>query len=423
MLFSRVMNAINLTADLSDVETMLKILGISTAEVNVKGKEALKEITVYTCLKKLADSLMMLPIKIYQDNNGIRKATDHSLYPMIKLRPNPYMSTAAFWNCVETQRNLFGNSYVWIDCAKVGRNAGKIMGLYPLDSTRMQIYVDDVGLMSSNNKMWYVYTDNQSKQYKIKSDEILHFKGLTTNGLVGLSAIELLTNSISNAASAGKYINNFFSNGMQTKGIVQYVGDLNSKAEDNFRTKFEQMSNGLKNAHKISLLPIGYQYQDIGQKLVDAQFLENTQLTCRQIAAAFGVKLHQLNDLQKASYASISEQNREFFIDTMLPILTMYEQELNYKLLLDSELRDGYYMKFNADVMLRADIKTRYDAYNKAIQSGFKTPNEIRALEEDAPMPGGDVLLINGNIMPIEMAGAQYKKGDDKNAKSDSTNT
>jgi HK97 family phage portal protein len=320
------------------------------------------------------------------------------------------MSASDFWKCLEGQRNIYGNSYAWLDFVQNGKNAGKVQGIYPLDSTRMRIYVDDVGLLSSRNSIWYVYTDNMGNQYKLKSTDLLHFKGLTTDGLVGISPIEALKNSIENAAAAEQFLNNSFKNGMQTAGIINYVGDLSPQAEQTFREKFEKMSSGLANANRISLLPIGFTYQPIAIKLTDAQFLENTQLTERQIAAAFGIKLHQINDLEKASYASTSEANREFYVDTLMAILTMYEQELTYKLFLPQEIMAGYYIKFNADVILRGDIKTRYEAYATAIQNGIKTPNEVRALEEDPPLEGGDQLLLNGNMIPATMAGNQYNK-------------
>lgn len=394
-----------------DITTLAEMLGLSTDELNVSGSNSLKEITVYTCIRILADTISKLPLKIYQDSEGVRKATDHYLYTLLKLRPNPYMSASDFWKCLESQRNIHGNAYAWIDRIKVGRKAGQINGLYPLDSSKMQIYVDDVGLLSSKNKIWYVYTDNKGQEYKIDPIDILHFKGLTTNGIVGINPIETLKNSIENAKSAEQFLNNSFKNGMQTKGIVQYVGELNSKAEETFRTKFEQMSNGLKNANRISLLPIGYQFQPISLKMTDAQFLENTQLTVRQITAAFGIKLHQVNDLVKASYASTSEANREFYVDTLMAILTMYEQELTYKLFTEKEISQGYYMKFNADVILRGDIKTRYEAYRTGLQAGFITANEVRALEEMEPIEGGDDLLVNGNMVKIQEAGAAYRKG------------
>jgi phage portal protein BeeE len=86
----------------------------------------------------------------------------------------------------------------------------------------------------------------------------------------------------------------------------------------------------------------------------------------------------------------------------------MYEQELTYKLFLDSEISAGYYTKFNADVILRGDQKSRYEAYTMAIQNGFKTPNEVRNMEEDPTKDGADELLINGNMIPVKDAGKQY---------------
>lgn len=410
MLFRR--NMINKTEEISiNDKELLKWLGINVEDIDIQGKNSLKQATVFGCIRVLSDTVSKLPIKIYQNKDGIKKVADHYLGSLLKLRPNPYMSASDFWKCVEVQRNIYGNAYVALDF----NNRGQVTGLYPLDSSKMQIFVDDVGLLNSSNKIWYIYTDNLGHKIKFKSDELLHFKGLTTDGIVGLSVIDQLKHLIQNGKSSEEYINKFFKNGLQVKGLVQYVGDLNHEAEQTFINEFERMSSGLKNAHRIAMLPLGYQFQPISQSLVDAQFLENSQLTIRQIAAMFGVKMHQLNDLDRATHTNIAEQQRGFYIDTLQSILTMYEQELIYKLFLNTEIRKGYYIKFNVDAILRANIETRYNAYRIAIQSGFKTPNEVRELEEDEAKDGGDKLLVNGNMMPIEMAGEQYKnKGGDK---------
>ncbi|MGX7745686.1 phage portal protein [Rhodopseudomonas parapalustris] len=400
----------------AEYSTLLGYLGLTSDDLKIKGKYALNEIVIYICIKILSETLGKLPLKIYQDNSGIKKASNHYLYPLFKLRPNPYMSAFDFWKCVETLRNIHGNSYVWIDYVTTGRNAGKIQGFYPLDPEKMQIWVDNVGLLSSKNTIWYLYTDGSGEQHKLQSTDILHFKGLTTDGIVGLSPIETLKNSIENAKAAEKFLNNSFKNGMQSSGIINYVGDLSPAAEQTFKDKFEQMSSGLKNANRISLLPIGYQYQPLSLKLTDAQFLENTKFTAQQLAAAYGVKLHQINELVKSSYSSTSEANREFYTDTLMAILTMYEQEIVYKCFLDSEIQNGFYAKFNADVIMRGDLKTRFDAYATAIQNGMKSVNECRALEEDEPKEGGDQLIVNGNYIPLTMVGEQYKKGSGGNA-------
>ncbi len=387
-------------------EEFLKWLGIEVGAINVNGKNALKEATVFACIRILSESVAKLPIKVYQDVNGIKKATNHPLYSLIKSRPNPYMTSFNFFNCLEAQRNLKGNSYASIEYDRFGN----VKALWPIDSEKVEIWIDDRGLLNTRNKLWYVVNLPDGSKAKLRSDEILHFKGFSLDGVVGITPLTYLRTLIENGKSSELYVNKFFQNGMQTKGIVQYIGDLNKDAEETFRSKFEQMSNGLKNAHRISLLPLGYQFQPISLSMADAQFLENTELTIRQIASAFGIKMHQLNDLERATYSNISEQQRQFYIDTLMAVLTMYEQETTYKLLLNSEMDSGYYCKFNVDAITRADIKTRYEAYRIGIQGGFLQPNEVRGKEEMEAVEGGDVLLVNGNMVPITEAGAAYKK-------------
>lgn len=411
MFFRRALERRSIEYGLND-PALLDFLGISPGEVNVYGKNALKEATVFACVKILAESISKLPLKIYQeDENGVIKATKHYLYRLLKLRPNPYMSASDFAKCNETQRNTYGNAYVNIETDE----KGKIVAFWPIDASKVRIWIDDVGLFNSKNRIWYE-VDVGTERRKLMPDEILHFKsGVTLDGIVGVPPLEYLRATVENAAAAGRFINNFYKQGLQVKGIVQYVGDLNQEAKKQFREKFEEMSSGLKNSHRIALMPIGYEFKPISLSMSDAQFLENTQLTIRQIATAFGIKMHQLNDLSRATHTNVAEQQRQFYVDTLLPILTMYEQEMTYKLFLDSEIDAGYYVKFNVDSMLRSDIKTRYEAYGIGIEKGFITPNEARALEEKPPLPGGDQLVFNGNVIPLTMAGQQYVKGGGEN--------
>lgn len=395
--------------------SLLEWLGIDPEVAQVQGKNGLKEATVYACVKILSDAVAKLPLKVYQDTEkGIIKATDHPLYKLLKARPNMHMTASSFFRAVEAQRNLYGNAYVIPEVVTRGRNAGQITGLYPVDSTRVEVWIDDEGLFSSRNRIWYIVNIGDNEQIKLTSEEILHFKGLTTDGLVGIAPLEALKYLIENGLSAVTFINNFYRQGLQTKGLVQYVGDLSEDAKKNFRKKFEEMSSGLKNSHRISLMPVGFQYQPISLSMADAQFLENTTLTIRQIANAFGVKMHQLNNLERATHTNIEQQQRQFYADTLQAILTEYEQEMTYKLLMTHELDNGYYCKFNVDSIVRSDIKTRYEAYRVGVQGGFLTANEVRALEEYPPADGGDVLLVNGSQIPAAMAGQQYaRKGGD----------
>ncbi len=373
---------------------LIEMLGLSVdGEVDVTGANALKEATVYACIRILSEAIAKLPLKIYRDDNGATKATGHELYSLLKLRPNPLMSTSDFLRVMEVQRNLYGNAYANIECYTRGPQKGHIRALWPMDASRVKLYVDERGILSSNHNIVYV-VNVDSEERRLKPEEVLHVKHMTLNGLIGIPPIERLKTLVQSAAQGADYINRFFKQGLQAKGLIQYVGDLSPDAEKVFKEHFEQMSSGLTNAHRIALMPIGYRFEPFALSLVDAQFIENSQLTIRQIAAAFGIKPHQLNELERSSYASLSEQQRQFYVDTMMAILTAYEQELTYKLFLAPELEQGYYVKFQVDALTRADIKTRYEAYRQGLQ-GFLTPNEVRAWEELPAKPDGDVLLVN----------------------------
>lgn len=390
------------------------------SSVSVHGAAALAEATIYTCIKLLSEGLAKLPAEIYQDEgNGKQLASGHYLYPIIHLRPNPYMSAMACWQALEAQRNTYGNAYAWIERATVGRNSGHVKNIWPLFSNRMQIWVDDEGLISSKDAIWYVYYDYAGIEHKIASDDILHFHGMSLDGIYGLSPVEKLGTIIDNGIKAQTFLNNSLTGGMQAAGLVQYVGDLDEKKKKDFRDRFEKMANGLENANRVALMPIGYQFQPLQLKLTDSQFVENIQLIYRQIAAAFGVKAHQLNDLIKTSYASASEANSEFYTDTLLPILTIYEQECTYKLFTTPEQERGLYLRFDVDTILRADKETRYKTYQTGINSGFLKPNEARREEGLPEVEGGDGLFLNGNIVPIDQAGVAYIKagGDAKDGK------
>ncbi len=388
-------------------QRLLDWLGINLEEVNVKGKNALKVATVFSAIKIMAESVSKLPLKVYrEDENGIQRATNHYLNRLLKLRPNPHMSTTSFFSALETQLNLFGNSYASIEYDR----KGKVIGLWPVDSSKITVYIDNIGLLNSNTKIWYV-ANVDGQQIKVQPHEILHFKhGLTLDGLVGIPPLEYLKNTVENAGQSEKFINNFYKQGLQVKGLVQYVGDLDNKAKQKFREEFESMSSGLKNSHRIALMPIGYQFVPMSLSMHDAQFLENNELTIRQIANAIGVKVHQLNDLSRSTHTNIEQQNRDFYDSSLMARLTMYEQEMTYKLFLDSEIDQGIYTKFNIDAILRGDLKTRYEAYRIGIQTGFLMPNEARAKEDMPPEEGGDQLLVNGSMTPITMAGAAYQR-------------
>lgn len=388
------------TAGLDD-PTLLEWLGIETDEVDVRGSGALKEATVYACVKILSEAIAKLPLKVYQETGeGINKAPEHYLYPLLKTRPNPYMTASDILRTTEAQRNLHGNAYLVPEFIKSGANRGKIRWLWPVDAKAVEILVDNRGLFDARNQVWYVVRIG-GDEVRLRPDEIVHLKAMTLDGIVGISPLEHLRWLVESGAAGTKHVREFFRQGLQARGLIHYTGDLSPEAERRFRERFEQMASGLKNAHRVALLPIGYRFQPLEMSMTDARFLETAELTARQIANAFGVKMHQLGDLSRATHTNIEQQQKEFYADTLQAILTQYEQELSYKLFTSTEIEQGYYVKFNVDSIVRSDLKTRYESYRIGVQGGFLKPNEVRAWEELPSEPGGDQLLRNKAMVPL----------------------
>ena len=374
---------------------------------SISGKKALKENAVYICTKVRAESIGKLSLKVYKEREEYK---EHELYYLLKYKPNSLMNSINFWKCIEAQRTLKGNAYAYIERNK----KGQVTGIYPIDSDNVTKVVDDSNFLSSLSKVWYIVIDNKGIKHKLYSDEILHFIGdITLDGLIGIAPLEYLKCTVENGRATQEFVNKFFKNGLSTKGVIQYVGDLDEKAKRTFRKEFESMSNGLENAHSVSLLPLGYQFQPLSLSMADAQFLENSKLTKREIAAAFGMKSYHLNDLERATFNNLTEQQKDFYITTLQPSLTNYEQEMQDKLFSQYETLKDVRVEFNVDTILRSDIKTRYESYRIGIQSGFLSPNEVRKKENLPAKEGGDELLANGNMIPIIMAGKQYLKGGD----------
>ncbi|MDK0903523.1 phage portal protein [Clostridium perfringens] len=374
---------------------------------SISGKKALKENTVYICTKIRAESIGKLSLKVYKEREEYK---EHELYYILKYKPNPLMNSINFWKCIEAQRTLKGNAYAYIERNK----KGQVTGIYPIDSDNVTKVIDDNNFLSSLSKVWYIVIDNKGIKHKLYSDEILHFIGdITLDGLIGIAPLDYLKCTVENGRATQEFVNKFFKNGLSTKGVIQYVGDLDEKAKRTFRKEFESMSNGLENAHSVSLLPLGYQFQPLSLSMADAQFLENSKLTKREIAAAFGMKSYHLNDLERATFNNLTEQQKDFYITTLQPSLTNYEQEMQDKLFSQYETLKDVRVEFNVDTILRSDIKTRYESYRIGIQSGFLSPNEVRKKENLPAKEGGDELLANGNMIPIIMAGKQYLKGGD----------
>ena len=405
--FNRIKNVFIPTNEEKKDVTMDEIIEMFKGANNLG--ENLSEITYFTCIKMLSESLGKLSLKYYQDTEeGPISAKATQVSKKLKIRPNPYMTPSTFWAAVEFNRNQHGNAYVWNRWHK-----GDLLDQWILQSEYVTVLVDDDGLFGTMNDLYYLYQDPVSnKKYRFNHKDILHFKtGVSRDGITGLSVQEILASTVEGNKASQAFLNKLHKDGMSARAVLEYTGDLDEKAEQRLIKGIEKFAIGEENSGKMIPLPLGMKIVPLDLKLTDSQFFDLKKYSSLQIAAAFGIKPNHINDYSKSSYSNSEMQNISFYVDTLLFILKQYEEEINYKLQTEKQIEEGHYYKFNVNSILRADLKSQIESLSTGVQNGIYTPNEARAYLDKPKIPEGDKAYANGNIIPLEMAGEQYRKG------------
>lgn len=404
--FDRLRSRRRKSADTSEQMTLDQLL--NWLGVHGVANSELSEATYFACIKVLSESIGKLPLRLMQatPDRGVTPARGHRYYRTLNERPNRFMSASVFWTYMEYCRNHFGNAYALID-----ESDREHPQLWPLDPRSMQVWYDDARQLNDLPDVYYVYS-TAAGTITYGSEEILHFKShQTLDGLVGVSVREQLASTIQGNIKAQKMVNKMYDSGMTAKAVLQYTGNLKDASVEQLTKGIEAYAKGelkSKGIENIIPMPIGMTLTPLSLKLADSQFLEVKQYSALQIAAAFGVKPNQVGDYSKSSYANAEAQQLSFLVDTLLFNIKQYEEELQWKLLLDGEAAAGFVTKFNTSVLLRADQQTQINTLSAAVSNFLMTPNEARERLDLPHKEGGDNLLGNGAAIPVQFTGAQY---------------
>jgi HK97 family phage portal protein len=379
--------------------------GGSTSGKAVTERSAMQMTAVYSCVRILAEAVAGLPLNLYRytEDGGKEKAIDHPLYLLLHDEPNPEMSSFVFRETLMTHLLLWGNAY-----AQVIRNGkGEVIALYPLMPNKMTVDRDSQG------QLYYSYqrgTDeairDKNQTVILRPSDVLHIPGLGFDGLVGYSPIAMAKNAIGMAIACEEYGAKFFANGAAPGGVLEHPGTI--KDPQRVRESWQSTFGGSGNANKIAVLEEGMKYTPIGISPEQAQFLETRKFQINEIARIFRVPPHMVGDLEKSSFSNIEQQSLEFVKYTLDPWVVRWEQSITRALLTQTE-KARYFVKFNLEGLLRGDYESRMNGYATARQNGWMSANDIRELENLDRIPaeeGGDLYLINGNMLPLCQAGA-----------------
>lgn len=359
--------------------------------------------TVYRCVDVISDSIAQLPLETFRvDSDGFKRPfVDHPVYSLLNEEPNEDMTRYTFFKTMVASVLLKGNAYAYIERDSRG-NAIQLIYL-PFH------YVDIVWIADARGI--------KRKRYKVigfrnlvEPKDMIHVLNFSYDGIIGVSTLTHARQTLSISTDSEQHAQNFFANGAGMSGVLTIEGvRLNEKQRDeNYR---EWQKRVIDNSNGVVILEGNMKYQPITINPKDSQLLESRQFNVVDVCRFFSVSPVKAFDLSNSSYATVEATQLAFLTDTVAPMLTKIELELQRKVFLPSE-KGQVKMEFNTSGFLRADKAAQATYLQTMFNIGAMTPNEIRRENNLPKVEHGDNAFVQVNIQTLERATANKDLSD-----------
>jgi HK97 family phage portal protein len=391
------------TGDPSD--EMFDALGASRtgSGVRVNHARAMGYPAIWRAVNLIAGDVAKLPLLTYKvDGENRTVDRSHYSYRLLRYKPNPFTLAFTLKQTLTAHALTKGNGYAYID--RVGPRPDSLLILNP----------DKVEPVLVASQLWYVYVVDGKPKAKLPAEDVLHIKGLGEDGIQGYPVLKLLRESVGAALAARDHSARYFRNGARPGGVLEHPGKLTPAARTNMRESWDRIHRGLDNAHKVAILEEGTKYSGFASNARDAQLLESREFDAREIANIFGVPTHKLGDPSKVAYNSLGEENQSYLDDTLSRWLEMWSGECSDKLLSEKEkASESHRIDFDYQLLKRANLAAQTTYATAAVNGGWESADEVRALFGKNPIPGGQGNAYKSPTAPAAVAdtGAAGKRG------------
>ncbi|MFA5866904.1 MAG: phage portal protein [Actinomycetota bacterium] len=393
---------------------LLEILGYapSASGKSVTVSSAMAHAAFSAGIRVLSEDIASLPVITYRrlKPRGKERAYDHPLYPILHDQPNPEMDAFVFQQLKITHLNLWGNFYAQIIWGRDGYPAQ----LWPLMPDRMEVrriggeltyfYQKDPATTTYVDPRTgeKVIADPKTSIVPLPAANVFHVKGLSYNGLIGISPIGLAREALGLSIAAEEYGARFFANDARPGGYLETPEALSDEAYERLKKSWKESHEGSEKAHTFDILEEGTKFQEVGMPPGDAQFIDTRRFQLEEIARILRIPPHLLQDLERATFSNIEHQSINYVVYSIRPWARRDEMAILTQLV-PKEQRTQIFAELLVDGLLRGDTVSRYTAYAQARNAGWMSADDICEIENRNPLPDGQ-----GNIylVPLNMVSA-----------------
>jgi len=369
---------------------------------NVTHKTALQVAVAFCCARVISEGVAQVPFKLFLDD-GTKKmpATDHPLYDLLFRMPN---SSSTSFQGRETfcfQTVFTGDSFSFINRGR----GGEILELTNLEPSKVE--VKDPEFVGGRPKYFVSGVGGERKEFPAES--ILHIKGPSWDGVVGLDAVKIAREAIGLSKAVEDSHAKMHANGVKSGGLLSVDGTLKEDQYKQLDDWIKQNFQG-KNAFSTMILDRSAKFTQMSMSGVDAQHIETRRYQIEEVCRFFRVMPLMVMQADKAStYASAEQMFLAHVVHTLAPWYERIEQSIDTQLLTKEERAAGYYVKFITQGLLRGALKDTCEYLSKLATNGIITRNEARALLELNPLEGLDEPLT-----PVNLTGNMDGDNDDE---------
>ena len=355
---------------------------------------ALRISSVWACVQLCAEIVGSMPIRVLNlEPDGVKTPNpDHWLNGLFE-RPNPYQTRNEFFETLVMQLMLAGNSFNVI--GRSIRAGGEIVSLMPMMATQTEVK------WSRGSNRTYAFTDGTDVA-AFGQDRVWHTMLMPSTAVVGLSPIQYGARTMGIAMGSDERVGTLAANGFKPTGVLMLDKALKDDQRKAIRKEFADLQSGQGDPLKV--LEAGMKYQQISISPKDAQLIEARQFSVEDIARIFGVPSVLINDTSGTTAwgTGIGEIKQGFYVFKIRPLLERIEASISRWLIPVAD-RGNIIVEFDFGAFLRGDDAARVTTQAAAVAGNLLTINEARAIEGRPPVPGGDEMLAQSQMVPITM--------------------